>query len=279
MTWRVIAQASAGGGGVNEDLTGCAGEFAWVIDGASPLSDDRVTTADSDARWLVQIIDAHLRAHAPSDERPLPAIAEDMIREVRRASHKWQARPDFPPSAAFALVRCRDGRVDYLVLGDVTVVFDRGDDVCAVTDGRVEASNRPARVRFDQRLAETGSHALAIADIREALIDHRMRSMNREPGYWVVATEPVAARHALNGSVPDADVRRVALCTDGFSRLVDTFGAYPFWRDLLDRVGSDEDLGALVRELRVLEAADPETLRHPRWTVSDDAAALIVAPR
>jgi hypothetical protein len=278
MTWRVLAQASEGSDGVNEDLTGWAGEFAWVLDGATPLSDERVTDAESDARWLVEFVDAYLREHAPGDRRPLPAIVEDTIEQVRRASHRWREQPDFPPSAAFALVGRRDERFDYLVLGDVTAVLDRGGDVTALTDPRVDASNGEALAQFEQRLRETGSHARARANVREALVRHRMRSMNRGRGYWVLATEPAAARHAVTGSVPDADVRRVALCTDGFSRLVDVFGAYPRWRELLDRVGSDGDLDALLRELRSLEAADPETLHHPRWTVSDDAAALIVAP-
>jgi hypothetical protein len=104
--------------------------------------------------------------------------------------------------------------------------------------------------------------------------------MNREGGYWILSTEERAAHHAMTG-VFDSPVRRVLLCSDGFSRVVDTFALASSWRELLGAYDREPELACFLERLRACEREDRETVegvRHPRWSVSDDAAALMVRP-
>ena len=67
--------------------------------------------------------------------------------------------------AAFGIVALRDsGGLEYLVLGDVSVVIETADrEVIALTDPSVARTSRPAMERFEGSLRRTRSH-----DVRAA---------------------------------------------------------------------------------------------------------------
>ena len=84
--------------------------------------------------------------------------------------------------------------------------------------------------------------------------------------------DPDVVQEALVGSIPRAAVSRIALMTDGASRLVDVFGRAT-WRgalDVLDTVGPT----GLIDQVRQLEVDDPEGRRWPRYKTSDDASVV-----
>ncbi len=97
---------------------------------------------------------------------------------------------------------------------------------------------------------------------------------NTEGGYWVLGVEPEAAKHVEVGSVPLETPAAGLLMSDGFYRLVDTFGLVAEDR-LLGRA-REEGLSALLAEVRQAEDNDPDCLRHPRFKPKDDATALLL---
>ncbi|HEY1833013.1 MAG TPA: hypothetical protein VGG08_01145 [Solirubrobacteraceae bacterium] len=163
-------------------------------------------------------------------------------------------------------------QIDYLVLSDVTLVL-HGLDTQVITDTAVQDTSSRAREYFTQALRRTGSYSAARSAVNDLLIDHRLNNMNRPGGYWVASLDEDAPQHALTGSVPRSGYDRVLLCSDGFARLVDLFGVFASWGDLIE---SRTPLAECARLLREAEARDPESLRHPRWTVSDDASAILL---
>ncbi|MFL4993046.1 MAG: hypothetical protein ACJ8DV_17385, partial [Microvirga sp.] len=54
--FRSLDRLSLPGSRVNEDGTGLRGPFAWVIDGATGLSDEQLTSGGSDAAWLAGLV-------------------------------------------------------------------------------------------------------------------------------------------------------------------------------------------------------------------------------
>jgi hypothetical protein len=62
--------------------------------------------------------------------------------------------------------------------------------------------------------------------------------------------------------------------SDGFYRLVSPYGRYTD-EGLIDAV-MDRGLGALMRELREMEASPEDDARIGRFKTSDDATALLV---
>jgi hypothetical protein len=58
--FRSLHRLSVPGSRVNEDGIGLHGSFAWVIDGATGMSDEQLTSGGSDAAWLAGLIGERL---------------------------------------------------------------------------------------------------------------------------------------------------------------------------------------------------------------------------
>jgi hypothetical protein len=256
----------------NEDCLGSGNNLTWVLDGASSLSDERVTGTASDAAWLVRLVSDFLQTQADCS-KPLREVARDAVNAVREAASGWRGVPEFPPSAAIGLVRLRGNELEYFVLGDVTVAIAQQGPSLVVSDHTVDRASADVIRIFRDKLERTGSFCDARAFVNPLLANHRAEHMNRSGGYWIVALDPDAVDYGYAGRVAAENVRRVLICTDGFARLVEPFGHYS-WDRLLSLAPSE--LNDRMGELRRLERQDPQCVAFPRWSVSDDATALML---
>ena len=264
------------GAGVNEDLAGADPPFYWVIDGSTPLFGHKVKSSRSDAEWLALTIDAWLRRYlADGTDRDLKHVIESLATVLGRA-YKKAGVPVGPegPSAALALVRLRPGRVDYAVLGDVTVVIRSQRRVEVVRDERVTEFDREAIEILEREFEEGATYETAHRVLRETLRNNR-KFMNAQPGYWILANRASAARHAVAGSERIDSGAEVLVMSDGFARVVDTFGLYRGWNGLLAHARK-ESLESALEALRAAERRDPQCRRFPRLSPFDDATALYI---
>jgi hypothetical protein len=167
----------------------------------------------------------------------------------------------------------RDDVVSWLVLGDCTLLLDRGAGAEVVTDDRLSLPSLAewAAVLAGDAGLGTPEHARRVAALVHAQRAHR----NRDGGFWVAAADPAAAAQALTGSAPTPDLRRAALLTDGPTRAADLYRSHT-WEGLLDGLAV---LGPadLLASLRRLEADDPTGVRFPGTKPSDDATAVVVS--
>jgi hypothetical protein len=172
------------------------------------------------------------------------------------------------PSAAVAITRVTDDGLEYLVLGDITLVMRTEDTLTVIVDNRVSATAAAERRRADRHpIGSVEKH-----DALRAMKYVELAARNRPGGYWIAAADPAVATRALTGRVPLTDVSRLAIMTDGAARLVDLFAAMT-WTEtlsLLDRAGPAE----IIRRVRALESADPDGRRWPRNKRSDDATIV-----
>ena len=271
--------------GVNEDVAGHGTLSAWVLDGATGLADGRLLPGPSDAAWLAAAYDDLLRTHADRDDLGPRRLLAELIETVAASFAAQALRPPEHryelPSAGMVLVRLRRGRLEYARLGDCRAIL-------APAGGPVVSTRRPPLHRLDARAVRRlvalrrQDPQAAHAALRRALLDELRANrgrLNQAGGYWVLGTDPAAARHAETGGVPlTAGPVRGLLVSDGFYRLVDTFRAYPDDAALLARALA-RGLAPLLAELRALEDADPECVAVPRLKPRDDATALLFEAR
>jgi len=76
---------------------------------------------------------------------------------------------------------------------------------------------------------------------------------------------------------PAAAATHLLLATDGFYRLVDTYGMLTAGE--LMQAALERGLAPLYAELRRIEDGDPECLAFPRLKARDDATAVLVEVR
>ncbi|MFM9626849.1 integrase [Streptomyces galilaeus] len=237
------------GAGVAKAETGCTHGVAWFSATLGGLLLSTITAHP--ARPL-----ANCLADAIGVVR---SLHEDICDLVHRAS----------PSSTVVAVRAAADALEYLVLGDSSLLLadkDRGPAV--VSDRRLDDVGKRLRGLVDALPTGSPEHAVALAEYRNALTGLR----NRPDGFWIAGPDPRAAEHALTGTVPLNSLSSVTLLSDGATRLVDRF-ELTTWQEtlaVLDSSGPDE----LLRRVREAEASDRDGRRWPRGKERDDATVL-----
>lgn len=229
----------------NEDYAVCGPGWAVILDGATaPEGVD--SGCVHDVPWLVRHLAADITGElATGSSLPLADILATAIVSTCRYHYAScdLGNPD-SPSSTVAILREREGALDYLVLGDSPVILWRGDGSAQpVADDRTDhlPGGRPYSVEFVRR--------------------HR----NQPGGFWVASTKPEAAFEALSGTAEG--VTSAALLTDGVTRLRNWYGMT--WEDV-HAILMHQGPAALIRRVRQAEDASPPA----SGKVHDDATAI-----
>ncbi|WP_435820594.1 hypothetical protein [Micromonospora purpureochromogenes] len=265
------ASVAAPGRPENEDAVFRFGPLVGVLDGAT-VPEGFDTGCVHGPAWFVRHLAARIGLAVAA--RPAATLMSSLAAALLavRADHGDACDLDHPgtPSATVCLLREGGDEIDYLVLCDSPLVLDVGGRVQVISDDRLDDALADLR-----RIAAglPAGEVDAETRFRQAVQVQRER-MNRTHGYWVAATDPDAAYHAVTGTLPlrgpDA-VRRAVLLSDGASSAVEQFGLFD-WAGLLDLVTA-QGPGALIDQVRAAERDHPDRLRrHKR---ADDASAVL----
>ena len=268
--WQVATATAPGTpGAVSEDWHYADRTLLVVLDGATVRTD---TGCSHGVHWYATQLGEAITTAARDNQRPLTRVLKDAIEHVAALHPDCDLAHAGTPSAGVAVVRAAGDAVEYLVLGDVTAILDTGQEVRVVADMRIRHTAVDAR-------AEADRWPIGSPEKREALQRMKLQELaarNRPDGYWIAAADPAAAKHAITGSMPTSDIRRLLVVTDGVERLVSLFGAVRDWQQLLKMADSNGPQ-ALIDTVRELEQQDPEGRRYPRNKTSDDATAVYAA--
>jgi hypothetical protein len=172
------------------------------------------------------------------------------------------------PSATILILRETQRGCDYLVLGDSTLVLDGPTGIKAVSDRRLQDNIAPSlRARLQHLGRDSAEHGAARAELLAA----ERAGRNTDGGYWIAATDPQAAHHALTGHLAPNEIHSALLLTDGASVLVDRFATID-WKDLLVITRTEGPVGVIER-VRAAED-DPAIATLPRSKLHDDATIV-----
>lgn len=253
----------------NEDFAAVAPGAAVLLDGAGVAGAE--TGCVHSIAWFSGTLGALLLRAVTADPcRPLADCLADSISSVR-ALHGDSCDLTYraSPTSTVVVVRAGDKELEYLVLGDSSLLLDeKGGGCTVVTDRRLDEVGKSLRGPVDAHPTGSPGHTAALAEYRDALTGLR----NRPGGFWIAGPDPRAAEHALAGAVPLDSLNSVSLLSDGATRLVDRFELADWVTvlDILKTSGPNE----LIHRVRDAEAGDPHGRRWPRGKAQDDATAL-----
>lgn len=264
----------------NEDIAGFTGNTAWVIDGATGVTDRlfAATSPDSDARWLAQKIDAKFRMHAGRFQEDLAGLLRQTLLEIRGEFNTLAdgKAPDFFEYPCASLQICHAGKdiIHVASLGDcILMVEDEG--VVMVHGGDPEhhrADDKTINLYRDFR-SQGRNHAEARQDVLPNLRGVRA-TLNSNEGFGVFNAGQDALK-IRRASFPVSSKAEIILMSDGFYRLRDVYKIYETDSAFMTAIQT-KSLTDLCKDLRGIEAMDNEnhTLRYRCLKVSDDATAL-----
>lgn len=228
-----------------------AGGWVIVLDGVTPRP-NQPTGCTHGTGWYVRTLGAALAEILDCElDSPLEEVVADAIgAAVRAHEHECDVRNPDHPQAMVGILRELHGRLDYYLLGDITLMITAGGATRALTDSRPSA----------------------LALFTPAAVRERR---NQPGGFWVAAATLVAAEHGVYGSAPTRLVSRAALLTDGATRLVDRHHHLDHVQlmDLIEQSGLAETLA----RTRAAEAAEtPDEHRRRRGKRRDDFTAAFI---
>lgn len=237
-----------------------------VLDGLTARTE---TGCRHGVAWYTAHLSAQLATTALDLEASLSGALRQAIINVRELHPECDLENPATPAAAVGLVRTSGDLLEYLLLGDVHIVYDCAGDIGVVTDQRIDATARDQRSEADQYPIGSPRKQALLLTMKQAEIALR----NEPGGYWIAASKPEAASHAIIGSLQLDGLRSVAIFSDGAARLVNPFRVMT-WAAVLGLV-EDGGPSIALEKLRASEASDPRGDRWPRNKVHDDATIVV----
>lgn len=256
----------------NDDALGFRGNAAWVIDGATDLSETPVTRTASDASWVAQAANTSLNAWTYGDLREAIRTASESAANAFSYLTRGQniERWQLPIASLLMLTENERGVIEGIDLGDCRVYALDANGV--QTAGGYEGG-LDAEVKLAAAQPGVGKPLLKRAAAIETLRRNRA-AMNSDGKYWTFGLQPVCADHARVWTLTLKRPAHILLMTDGFSALADRYSVYE--PAALVKAAISVGLQELGRELRALEASDAAGSRFPRFKQSDDATAVLL---
>jgi Protein phosphatase 2C len=269
---QVTVATTAASDAPNEDFFAVTPSAVVLLDGAGIPAGVESGCVHGVA-WFVRRLGTQLvELLAVESHQSLTDALGQAIREVA-AMHGDTCDPEHAgsPSATVVMLREHPDTVDYLVLADSSIVLEltTQEDLMVVTDDREAHVAKTHRRALHAQATGSVLQKQRLAELATELQHYR----NRAGGFWVASANPEAAKHALTGTVPRADLCRAALMSDGATRIADRFHLLT-WRDALDLM-ERQGPGELLRAVRDAEWRDPEGQRWPRGKLHDDATAIL----
>jgi hypothetical protein len=244
----------------NEDRVFADDQRIVVVDGATARTD---TGCVHGVAWYAGQLTKTLLVQPGTDLR---ADLAEAIRHVASLHEDCDLRHPGTPSAAVGLVTVSEDVLRYLVLADVFVVIDRLAQLDVIVDERVTRTAAAERHTAYRLPVGSAERTAALVEMKRAELAVR----NQAEGFWVATSDPAVAEYAIVGEVPLADVRKLAVLSDGAACGIVDYGLldWPSALDLMTTNGPHE----LLRLVRATEADDQECIRWPRSKVNDDAS-------
>lgn len=250
----------------NDDRAGMVHALGWVIDGATDLGPPGLMGARGGAAWLASEAQ---RAFTAAEDAPIEAICMGVADRLavaygavrtREPEGRWEL-----PMASLLAVRLAGDALESAWLGDCAGLLRGAGGVTRLGPPRQEKDAEA------EKAASLAQHGLG-SPKRSAPILAELRKSRSRPGLRILGVEPETMASLESARIPCAPGDDVLLMSDGFSALIDAYGA-------LDEAAlmaelAEHGLAPLAIRLREIEAADSACSRFPRFKASDDATAL-----
>ncbi len=265
---------------VNEDIGNIVSNAAWVLDGATSLSDKNITPLKTEAKWYVEKLNHYFENHMmDNSSKELSSIVKESIKKTRLEFFDFldkEIDEVDEPAASCAMVRWENNILEYFVLCDCTfVLFRNGKVVKKITDDRIDKFEEEIRKKI-KHLIEDRRMSLTNARRKVFPIIKKVRRLRNEAGnYWVLSFDPKAVEKAIHDKIELKKGDEVYLFTDGFGRIVDKYSEFEDWQEAIEYINSQggEKVFSLLRRI---EKNDVEGEKYIRTRASDDATLSIL---
>lgn len=196
---------------------------AWVIDGSDALFPMHITDANSDGEWLVKELNSYLKKNLMASYLTIGEVMRKAMMDIHRKFLKFPNAKELYdlelPSACVAIVRVRNEKLSYFILGncELMITYVDGNSVTLCDLRLQELDAKLLEISQDLRKKQRMPLFRARNFMDNLLVENRLRR-NVEGGYYVVGEDSEVVNHALTGTLPLKDIKSISLICNGFSQ-------------------------------------------------------------
>lgn len=279
---------SQGSGARNEDAAGVIerdGEViaAWVFDGVTGINGANHLDASSDAAWLVQQAEFHLRCLAAQDmtlDELLRQLVNCLITDWQGATAKLELPQGYDiPAACLLLVKRYADGWKALRLGD-SFLLTHGETVSNWHGPDTDLGGLEALLRREAKR----HRAMGVSDFKALLQQFHPQLIASRRARNTLGNHSILVPDHSSLAIPEfMDLgwpQSLLICSDGFYRAVDTYDLMDDTK-LVTSCNSTGGVAEVLRKIRAVEADDPDCAKHLRFKPADDASAvsLVAVPK
>lgn len=266
---RVLDAATIQGDGqANQDRYLVGDYYAAVLDGASAWPPQ---PADRDGGWYADQLGQAIEAAISSQE----SLRHVLAKAIQVVADAHGLVPGSSPSSTVALARWNGAHVECLLLGDSTIVVERGvGKVEVMTDDLLGGVAPEIRAAYRERLVAGRGYDEEHQRLLHELQEEQRHVRNTHNGYWIAEADPTAAHNAHQWRYPHGDVSALVLMSDGAAAIVHPWAIAP-WSAIPSMTARD-GCAAVLNRVVGAEDGDPNGEAVPRSKGHDDKTAVLI---
>ena len=260
-----------------EDALYAGDDFAFVLDGASSVTHERITEAATDAVWFVERWKDYLKTALARNTEILPI----MISGAEKIAAEYSSFPGAgsvgdKPSAAVSIVRVKNNYLEYFSLCDTVILVRYKNGKCDyILDERLVVLDNENFERVKELCRKTGGTPVRNFPQVFPYVYQNRNKMNTPGGYAALSHTTDGLETALTGRIAADGVRDILLFSDGFAQSYDLFGIYKTPYEMIEDV-SRSGIKKTVKKLQDAQDADPEGVAFVRNKKGDDIAVVYI---
>lgn len=265
------------GNKVNEDIFNITDRAAWVLDGATGLTNSNISGFKSDANWYVEKWNEYLSKNI-SKQEPLKEIIRAGIKEIREEYSKFNGFYSLSglayPCAAISVVRLlSENEIEYFVLGDCTLLLKNDKEELEIYDRKLEQLEDKI---IEKIICEKNKNNINLLDAKELCLEDIRNTRllkNKKSGYWILELNEEAVNHALTGVISVNKSSRICMMSDGFSQYYDTLNIVKNSNEFMTLL-EENTIENLLADIRKVQESDNMCNKYPRLKKGDDSTIV-----
>lgn len=264
----------------NEDRCFACEEFAFVIDGATSLFNQKYSDFHTDAEWLSNWWFEFLKVSLFDKEKDVLEIIKIGLEKCNADYLKLLGENEDLdcPSSTLSIVRRRNGKLEIFAVADSPIILQGKTGLAIeIFDNRCDMLDDINKIIIKDYAEKEGVSVMQARKLHPECITNGRQLKNKTHGYYVIDTSnPVEMLDNCIYNVIDENlIKKAVITSDGYSQIFDLFNYYSI-EELANHLNSIEDAEKIYEILCGLQDKDADGNTYVRFKIRDDASVSVL---
>lgn len=270
-----IRQFTRAGQKVNEDSCYICKDYGFVIDGATSVTEQNITNFKSEAQWFSYRFRDYLIEALKNKNQTLSEIVRQGIEKLNVEYNNFLGaqNSEIKPSAAIAIFRLNDCKIEYFVLGDCSIIYDDEQEIKVITTTDIEKLDNKSKQTLKNIAVQKNINVIDAKPFVAEVLKQQRRLKNTKEGYWILSDDTNAVNYAECGEMEKTKIKHIVVVSDGFSQVYDLFKIFTV-KEFLKELRFVKNISKIYKKLYKNQKNDRFCNNFPRFKVRDDATLI-----